>query len=172
MAEPIEIIIRKGTGGDGSGFGIAGSNESKAMRGLGFGKEAEDFLKKNEQSGNKMLAAATAAALATLKKSINYQISQYGNMTGNYIEQAEMQLTLSVVQDIGGVVGATATGAMAGGPVGAVIGAVVGTTNLIVNKSFEYRTLQTNVAKLNTYANIMQERSGNMYNNGSRGTYQ
>ena len=170
MAEPIEIIIRKGSGGEGTGFGISGATPGGPSRtGTDFGTEEAKFLGQ-KTNADKAQAAAIAFGIATLKRQINYSISQYGNKTGNYIAQAEMELVMEGLNNALSIAGATALGFKSGGVAGAIIGAAISTSSIAIGYYNQYRTLQTNIAKLDTYANIMQERSGNTYNNDSRGT--
>lgn len=167
MAEPIEIIIRKGTGGEGTGFGVPGANVSENYgRTTKFGTESLS----EDQGANRAEKAAIAFALASLKREIGYSISQYGNMTGNYIAQAEIELNIQAINNIASIIGSTIVGAKVGGAYGAITGFAIGATNIAVGYVNQWRTLQVNIAKLDTYSNIMQERSGNSYNNGSRGT--
>ena len=167
MAEPIEIIIRKGEGGEGTGFGIPSMPQASG-RGTAFGTE-ESFLKE-KTIGDKYQAAAIAFGLATLKKAINYGISQYGNQTGNYISQSQTQALLDTGMTGLGIGMSFVTGTLVGGPVmGALMGGLA-LANSAINIGFQQRTLQINIDKLNTYSNIQRERSGNVYNNGSRGT--
>lgn len=171
MAEPIEIIIRKGSGGEGTGFGIPSASPSGFSpegRDTNFGKEMSNFLK-NGQSGDKMMAMTTALALSSLKKSINYGISQYGNITGNYIQQAQAQYTFGIVSSIAQM-GVTTAMAGALNPALGVASAIVQVAGKTIDWGMQVNQLITSVTKLNTYANLMQERSGNSYNNGSRGT--
>ena len=171
MAEPIEIIIRKGSGGEGTGFGIPGMEQKDT--------EKQDTESPTFKLAKRSIIAIGSFALSTAKKAYNYGISQYGNITGNYIGQAEMEMQMELFNNASSVVMAGLLGAKAGSIVpgiGTIVGAVVGSgiavANIGVNNYFKNQTLQTNIDKINTYANIMQERSGNMYNNGSRGTYQ
>lgn len=166
MAEPIEIIIRKGSGGTGTGFGVAGADAKSAERINPIGSETmpeDENVKRAEQ-------AAIAFSLATLKRQINYEISQMGNRTGNYIAQAETELAMEMLGNVTTVAMATAAGAKYGGVPGAVAGFLISAGSIGIGYANQYRTLMNNIARLDTYANIMQDRSGNANNNGSRGT--
>jgi len=168
MAEPIEIIIRKGTGGEGTGFGIPGVSVKEVTgRTTGFGTES---LPQQDENARRAEKAAIGFALAALKREISYSISQYGNMTGNYIQQAEIQLGMEMLNNVIAVGAGTIAGAKYGGIPGAVVGFAISAGSVATGYVNQWRTLQVNIAKLDTYANIMQERSGNSYNNGSRGT--
>ena len=61
MAEPIEIIIRKGSGGEGTGFGISGANV----------KDTEKSANEKTPNVGKMIkGAAVGLAIATDRKSV------------------------------------------------------------------------------------------------------
>lgn len=169
MAEPIEIIIRKGTGGEGTGFGVPGAKSEET-----FGRNTKMFTEniENKSEVRKVQIAAISFAVATLKRQIGFSIGQYGNKTGNYIKQDEIQLGMEMFNNILGVAGATAGGFMYGNVPGMIIAGAISAGSVAIGYSNQYQVLQTNIAKLNTYANIMQERSGNTYNNDSRGTYE
>ena len=169
MAEPIEIIIRKGTGGESTGFGVSGAKiEETSGRTTKFGTEGLE----EDQGAKRFEKAAIGFALAALKRELNYSLSQYGNMTGNYIEQAEIELGLQMINNAITIGVSAIAGLKYGGVPGMIAGAVISTGSIVQGYVQQYRTLQTNITKLNTYANIMQERSGNIYNNDSRGTYE
>lgn len=169
MAEPIEIIIRKGSGGEGTGFGVPGANANESSgRGTKMFTEGVD----ENQNLKRFTKAVVGFGLATLKRQITYSIGQYGNKTGNYIAQAEIQSGMEIFNNVLGIGTATIGGATMGGVPGAIAGFVISAANVAIGYNNQYQTLQTNIAKLNTYANIMQERSGNTYNNDSRGTYE
>lgn len=174
MAEPIEIIIRKGEGGTGTGFGIPGAELSSAAlnRGSMFGKEGETFLKNNSQDdADRFNKSVIAFIIANTKRAINYGISQYGDMTGNYIQQAEFQLANEMLNNMLAIGGAFIGGTVkTGNPIIGAIAAGFTAGSIGVGYGFQYQSLQRNIQKLDTYSNIMQERSGNTYNNGSRGT--
>ena len=174
MAEPIEIIIRKGTGGDATGFGIPGAtpggpSAAALKRGAGFGTEGQDLINKSNADSKKIVAMVSAFALSNIKRAIAYDISQMGNLHGNYIKQAEIELAISAISKASGIV----MGSVSAGLINPGLGlatAVISVGSETVSAVQQYRTLQTNIAKLNTYSNIMQDRSGGTFANGSRGT--
>lgn len=168
MAEPIEIIIRKGTGGEGTGFGIPGSYQAGQGRTTAFGTEG---LPENK-AADRIQSATIIFALNSLRKQLNYELSQYGNKTGNYINQASIELGMEYLNNIMSIGMSAFAGFKFGGVPGAISMGAISAVNIGINYSNQYRTLQTNIAKLNTYSNIMQERSGNTLNNDSRGTYE
>ena len=175
MAEPIEIIIRKGTGGEGTGFGIPGATpggpSAEALsRGRGFGTEGQDLLNKSASDNKKIQAMVTAFALSNMKRAIAYDISQMGNLHGTYIAQAEVELAVSQVTKLIGIGTSVATATAAGGIGMGIATGVIAVGSEAISISQQYRTLKTNIAKLDTYNNIMQERSGGTFSNGSRGT--
>ena len=91
-------------------------------------------------------------------------------MTGNYIAQADIEMKINAITNAIGIGTATVMGGLHGGPLGAAVGFGISFGTSAINYNLQQRTLQTNIAKLDTYANIMRERSGNVDNNGSRGT--
>ena len=173
-AEPIEIIIRKAGSNDTAGFGIGGGNvtQSPIGRNTTFGSEESEFLKSQDNSGNKALAAAIAFASASLKRSISFSISQYGNQTGNYITQKQTEFAIEQVNMLAGIGMSIAAGFKVGGIWGAAIAGGISIASTGISLNQQYKVLQMNISKLNTQANIMLERSGNSLNNGSRGTYE
>lgn len=174
MAEPIEIIIRKGTGGDATGFGIPGATpggpSAEALsRGKGFGTEGQDLLNKSASDSKKIQAMITAYALSNMKRAISYDISQMGNLHGTYIAQAETELAVSyLMKGTAAIVSTAVAGAI--NPALGIATAVMAVGSEAVSIVQQARTLKTNIAKLDTYNNIMQERSGGTFSNGSRGT--
>lgn len=167
MAEPIEIIIRKGTGGEGTGFGVPGANVSENYGGTNFSEE--------KKSNNLVPAKALALSLYSLgllKREISFGITQYNNMTGNYIKNAQIEVAMHFLNTAvntvqSAVIGGIITG---GNPVGIMLGIASSVINEGINTTNQVISLYGNILKINTYANIMQERSGNVNNNGSRGT--
>lgn len=145
MAQPIEIIIRQG--GHGSG-------DKKD-------KKKKDKKKKEFDTATHYLLNALQS---NVKSIINYSISNYGNMTGNYIGQAQINASLEIASTLGTIGLATAKYGAFG-----FIGA---TLTVGVNKGLQVFSHYIDVQKANTQASFMRERSGNSLNNGSAGTYE
>lgn len=104
-------------------------------------------------------------------QAVNYSISQYGNLTGNYVAQRNMQVAQKVINNIISIGTAAIGGATIAGPWGAVIGAGLAITNQVI--SYGYQTFGEYVSniKQNREINILRDRSGlNSYLDGSRGT--
>lgn len=169
-AEPIEIIIRKGTGGTGTGFGIKGAEQSSSALQNEENNGLQDLYKQYKRIRNFSLVNF---AIGAAKRELNYQISQYGNRTGNYIQQSDMQMLMQGFNDISSIIGTGfGAGMITSNAAIGIIAAAIQTANITIGYVNQYRTLQTNISKINTYANIMLDRSGNSLSNESRGTYQ
>lgn len=166
MAEPIEIIIRKGSGGEGTGFGIPGAKLSE---------QAIDNHNNSKKSEKDTLSqkAIVMMGLNFLKREILFGINQYNNMTGNYINQMNIEIAMEHIGNIHTIATSFVGGlALTGGnPIGGAVSALVAATGIAVNYGNKAIGIAGNIIKLNTYSNIMQERSGGVYANDSRGTY-
>lgn len=104
-------------------------------------------------------------------QAVNYSISQYGNLTGDYTAQKNLQRLMSVVNNVVSIGQAAVAGASVGGWIGAAIGASIAITNQVI--SYGYQTFGEYVSniKQNREIDILRERSGlNSYLDGSRGT--
>ena len=170
MAEPIEIIIRQGgqngaglTGSFGGGVGVGSQNVSSRMGAFNqlMGNTSPgDGLFKNFDVVSKEIVDYLKG---NVKQAISYSISQYGDMTGNYIGQRQIQNVMSVTGDMIGVV-------MAGVKLGAP-GLAVAIAAKTVSASMQLRSFIIDVKKQNIQAEFMRERAGSTLGSGSRGTY-
>jgi len=109
------------------------------------------------------------AAQNMIKSEFNYQISRYGDTTGDYLGQQKLDLAMqrvSMVTNVGMSIGA---GFMVGGPIGAAVGAVVSIGSLALNASQEYRTSKLNFAKQNANASFTGSMLGSIISGGNRG---
>ncbi len=80
-------------------------------------------------------------AKQTIKQVANYYISDIGRSNGDSNYQAQVNRTMEVVSDVGGILGGTLGGAATGsmfGPVGAAVGAVVGLASSVISTGFKY----------------------------------
>ena len=154
MAEPIEIIIRQG-GQDGEPLGGAAKNTPVA-------KKAEE-QKKEQQSGWSKIFTYNRIKGATLE-AINIGIQQYGNLTGQYIQQRRMQEAMNVLTKVGTGITLAATQQWA-------LLAIYATTETI---SFGMRLWNQDITikKENQQSVFMRERASSVSGSGSRGTYE
>lgn len=112
----------------------------------------------------KLVNSATSA----VKSVINYNLSNYGNLTGDYIGQEKINDTLTMINDLSGIAMGAISGAMVGGVPGAIIGAVAGTINFGVNKATSIMSDYVNIAKTNYVASVNANRLGRILVDGSR----
>ena len=170
MAEPIEIIIRQGGAGGSLNYG-SGSGGSLGARRSGARMEAFNQLMGNDEPGSGLLKNFTAIDKEIIdylkgnaKQAIMYGISQYGDMTGDYVGQRQIQNAISAAGDMIGI-------AMAGIRYGAV-GLAVALSAKTVSTSMQLRSFIIDVKKQNIQAEFMRERAGSTLGSGSRGTYE
>jgi len=95
--------------------------------------------------------AMNAVLSQTAKKALSYGISNYGNLTGDYVTQANIQGVI----EIGGMIATAATG-----PIGAV--AVAG------DLAFRVINQQVEIAKQNQQVSLLRERTGMIGFSGGR----
>ena len=86
----------------------------------------------NEKSGKVLKQVAVIGAMASAAKSIvSYGLNNYGNFTGDYIEQTRINESLKAIS----YVSAIGAGFAMGGPVGGAMAAVAVTTNLFLENA-------------------------------------
>lgn len=134
MAQPIEIVIRK-TDETSQQTAATTSNQSK----------------KGSSTQQKVLNTALVNAG---KQWISYGISQYGNLTGNTIQQRQINTFLNIAGYISEI--------KAGGWVGTIsVATQIGISS--INNAIERN-------RANRQAELLYQRSGNATINGGRGT--
>ena len=102
---------------------------------------------------------------------VNYSLNNIGNFTGNYQQQADVNLALSTIGSIANIGNAAIQGALIGGPVGAVIGATIGLGFMAINFGLSEKSNHLALNKMNENIAQLKERSGNnVLLDGSRGT--
>lgn len=134
MNEPIEIVIRK-------------TQETSTQ------PNTEEKNKKGKE--NSKQKAINTALIQAGKQLASYGVSQYGNLTGNTIQQRQIDNALQIGSYIGQIA--------VGGWVGAIAVATQLTTQGINNF--------ISTRKANQQAELLYERSGNITIDGGRGTY-
>lgn len=147
----------------------------------GFNSQAgqsNDYYNPNQQQNspsgvNQTLKSVGAmklinSATSAVKSLVNYNLSNYGNLTGDYIGQEKINNTLTMVNDLSGIAMGTISGAMVGGVPGAIVGFIAGTINFGVGKDTSIMTDYTNIAKTNYVASANASRLGRILVDGSR----
>ena len=136
MAQPIEIVIRK-------------SEETS------YQAQTSPTTPKTNQKESVQQKAVNTALINAGKRFASYGVSQYGNLTGNTIQQRKIENALNIAGYVGEIA--------AGGWVGAISVA----SQLAISSMNNY--IETN--KSNLEAEMLLQRSGNATINGGRGTY-
>lgn len=105
------------------------------------------------------------------KKIINNGISNIGNFTGNYALQDDINVSLSALSSLSGIVMSTVAGAKIGGPVGALVAASVSIASQEISFQLQDRINRFQNYKVNREIEKLRIRSGlDTSTNGSRGT--
>lgn len=108
-------------------------------------------------------------AKSTAKQTAKFAISQYGDMTGDYIGQRKIDRTLSIVEGVVSIGTSGVLGAMSGGLVGAIVGVGLAVAGQVVSynqASYEY---SKRVTVINVQANYNAQRIGLVLIDGNRG---
>lgn len=109
------------------------------------------------------------AAENMVKNEFNYQISRYGDTTGDYIGQSNIDLTMQRVNMIASLGSTVGMGFMVGGVAGAVVGAVISIGTLAQNSVHEVQTFNLNMMKTNASASFSGSMIGSIISGGNRG---
>lgn len=130
----------------------------------GDGKELQEQPNKGV-SVQKVASVGVFAnlAISQAKKVGQFAVSNVGNFTGDYVLQRNIQQGMAIVGDLSSI----AVGALAGG----WVGAIVATAGIVVGNTLEAVGIAQNIKKENYQSNFIKERGGDVYNDGSRGTY-
>lgn len=123
-----------------------------------------------KQTANSVYAhQILSMAKSTAKQTAKFAISQYGDMTGDYIGQRKIDRTLSIVEGVVSIGTTGVMGAMSGGLVGAIVGVGLAVAGQVVSynqASYEY---SKRVTVINVQANYNAQRIGLVLIDGNRG---
>lgn len=107
----------------------------------------------------------------TTIKSVNFAISNIGNLSGDYITQRKVNEAKQAVSGLMNIGMATVGGAFAGGWVGAIVGFTVGMTTMIVDTTQNEIQNRIDNTKTNLEIASLRDRAGlNTVSDWSRGT--
>lgn len=110
-------------------------------------------------------------AKRTAVQSVNFAISNIGNLTGDYIAQRNVGVAKQAISGVISVGMSTAGGAAVGGWVGAIVGFSVGVVSLIGSSVQSEIQNRLDTAKQNLEIAQLRDRAGlNATYDGSRGT--
>ena len=102
---------------------------------------------------------------------VNYQLSNIGNFTGDYIAQTNVNNALNAAHTLMGIGGSALAGFMVAGPIGAVIAGSISVINSGVNSALSIHSNKIQNQKTNYEIEQLRRRSGlNTTLDGSRGT--
>lgn len=108
-------------------------------------------------------------ATSTAKSIARFSISQYGDMTGDYLGQKKIDNAISNAETLISIGSSTIMGAMAGGWVGALFGLATSAISAGVNSWQASVQIEKNITRANNAANYNAQRIGSILVNGNRG---
>lgn len=162
---PLDIYITNTSGNGGQGTpnnanGTTGGNTATAA--------TRDSAVKQTVTSVYVHRTLSIAA-STAKSMVSYSISQYGDMTGDYLEQKKIDNAINIAETFISIGSSTAMGAMAGGWVGAIFGFATSTISAGIKAYQASNELQKNINRANNKANYNAQRIGSILVNGNRG---
>lgn len=108
-------------------------------------------------------------ATSTAKSIARFSISQYGDMTGDYLGQKKIDNAISLAETMISIGTTTIMGAMSGGFVGAMVGLASSVASIGVNAYQANKEFEKNITRANNAANYNAQRIGSILVNGNRG---
>lgn len=101
-------------------------------------------------------------AINTGKQIVNYEISNVGVKTGNYVLQEQINETVSILSDLGTI----GLGVASGGWIGGIVAVAGVTTKRVLQETSRNEAIKHE----NIESEYLRRRSGNTTTSGSRGT--
>jgi len=131
--------------------------------------------KGDKKDGNAATRYAEHKLFNTAKQiavqSVNFAISNIGNLTGDYITQRNVSVAKQAISGVMSVGMSTAGGAAVGGWVGTIVGFAVGVVSLVTSSVQSEVQNRLDTAKQNLELAQLRDRAGlNTTYDGSRGT--
>ena len=130
----------------------------------GDGKPGPDAVSKEDKKESTLAKYAQHRFFNFLeseaKQIVNYEISNIGNFTGNYVAQRKVQTAVSAGTRLLNIGNAAVAGFVAAGPVGAIIGASLAIATSVITYFEEERVAQLEFKRQNYNLSILKERSG------------
>lgn len=102
------------------------------------------------------------------KQIVTDSVSMYGDLTGNYREQNDIENSFKILQGISGVGKSVTGGAVVGGVGGAVVTGVVTVGTTVYSNYRAQRNYSNSLVKQNIQANFNSQRIGNILVGGGR----
>ena len=139
--------------------------QNKTPVSAGSGKNSDDILK--HWAKNRLISEVEHLGMTA----VNYQLSNIGNFTGDYIAQNNVNNALNAAHTLMGIGGSALAGFMVAGPIGAVIAGSISVINTGVNSALSIHSNKIQNQKTNYEIEQLRRRSGlNTTLDGSRGT--
>lgn len=150
-------------------------SDTRGGSGVGVSNDSDTQASNNESTLKKYVAHKVRNLIeGEARTFVNYTIGNYGNFTGDYVAQSEMQGAMNAVNFFIELGSAVSTGIkMGGGGIGSAIGAIVAITSFSIVKGVNFGLQEYSEkfqqTKTNRNLSIMRERLGmEGLTNGSR----
>lgn len=162
---PLDIYITNTNGNGGQGTptnanGTTGGNTATAA--------TRDSAVK--QTMTSVYVHRTLSIASNTGKTVaRYAVSQYGNMTGDYLGQKKIDNTIDYAETLISIGESTVMGFMSKGWVGAIFGAATSIASAGVSAFTSSKELEKNITRANNAANYNAQRIGSILVNGNRG---
>lgn len=163
---PLDIFITNTNGNGGGNQGQANAN------GTTGGNTATAATRDSavKQTMTSVYVHRTLSLAANTGKTIaRYAVSQYGDMTGDYMGQRKIDYAIGVAETVISIGSSTIMGGMSGGIPGAVFGFIASTASVGVSAYTASKEYEKNVTRANNLANYNAQRIGSVLVNGNRG---
>lgn len=163
---PLDIYI---TNTNGNGGGNQGQPNANGTTGGNTATAATRDSAVKQTMTSVYVHRTLSIASNTGKAIARYAISQYGDMTGDYIGQRKIDYAIGVAETVISIGSSTIMGGMAGGIYGAVFGFATSVVSAGVSASTSLKEYEKNVTRANNLANYNAQRIGAILVNGNRG---
>lgn len=103
-----------------------------------------------------------------LSNVVDYRLSHYGDTTGNYLAQSNLNHSIEALKQMGGVVTAGVTGFLQGGPLMAVVNVGMQIGSLAIGNARDNKEYSIAMARTNASASFNASRMGYILEGGNR----
>lgn len=160
---PLDIYITNTNG--------SGNNQGTSAKGTG-GNTATAATRDTsvKQTMTSVYVHRTLSIASNTGKTVaRYAVSQYGDMTGDYLGQKKIDNTIDYAETLISIGESTVMGFMSKGLGGAIFGAATSIASVGVSAFTSSKELEKNITRANNAANYNAQRIGSVLVNGNRG---
>lgn len=166
----LDILITNNAGGRGSTPNANGNSTNQpATTGGNTATAATRDTSVKQTMASVYVHRVYSIAASTAKSMARFSISQYGDMTGDYLGQKKIDNAISLAETMISIGTTTIMGAMSGGIPGAVFGFIASAASVGVSAYQANKEFEKNITRANNAANYNAQRIGSILVNGNRG---